>query len=306
MPSEDAQEVAEILDAVSGRVPALLRSVLDQVYSPEAGRRMGQAIGAFYRELTESGLPPERALELAENYASPLGILRSVMGEGGGSGGQGMPWSWSSSSGRPKRTRPGAAPAQTAEPRALEDLFNNVGTSDDGAPASADLDGVGWSLSAQALAAAGVVPGGAVSVDGLSFRWPQAAPGRPNNVQVEGQRVLLPPRGNARRLGVLGLATHGPSVGLATLRSADGRTQSVALSFPDWALNGGQGDVPLGTQIAVRLPRRNGRENEDAGSGVMVFATSLPLPPGVPLESLTLPAQVDQGTLHIFALAFGD
>lgn len=59
--SEDARKIADILDAASRRVPALLRSVLDQMYSPEAERRRGQAIGDFYRELVAAGIPADRA-----------------------------------------------------------------------------------------------------------------------------------------------------------------------------------------------------------------------------------------------------
>lgn len=302
MPSEDAQEVAEILDAVTGRVPNLLRSILDQLYSPDAGRRMGQAIGAFYRELIEAGLPPERALQLAEDYASPFGIVRSVLGDDGGAVAQGMSWS-----GR-RQTRGGGREgrAASAGPAPLEAWFNNAGTSGDGAAAAADLDGVGWSLSAQALAEAGVMPGGTVTVDGLTFRWPAAAPGRPDNVDADGQEVRLPARPGSRRLGFLALATHGPWAGRATLHYADGRTQSIALSFPDWTLNGGEEVLPAGTRVAVRMPRRNSQDGEGTQVETMVFASIVPLQPEASVKSVTLPARADQGALHVFAVALGD
>lgn len=308
MPSEDAQQLADVLDAVTGRVPTLLRSVLDQFYSPEAGRRMGQAVGVFYKELTEAGLPPERALELTEGYASPFSLMRSVLGEAAGAGGgQGFSWSYSQGGQRQRgreRKRP-TAPTP-AGPVPLEAGFDNAGTSDDGAADRADLDGVGWSLSAQALAAAHVVPGATVTVDGLEYRWPEARPGQPNNVEAHGQRVRLPAHPGAKRLGFLGLATHGPSAGLATLHYADGRTQAVALAFPDWALNGGEQQVPPGTQVAVRLPRRNSRDGDEDDGEFAVFSVALPLPGGETPDSVTLPAQVDQGALHIFAVVLGD
>jgi hypothetical protein len=304
MASEDAQEIADLLDAVTGRVPTLLRSVLDQLYSPEAGRQMGRAIGIFYKELTEAGLPPDRALQLAEGYASPLQVLRSVLGETAGAGGpQGVSWSFSQG-GRRKPERP-PAPAP-AGPLPLEACFNNAGTSDDGAPERADLDGLGWSLSAQALAAAGVVPGGTITVDGLEFRWPEPGPGQPNNVEARGQRIRLPGRPGARRLGFLGLATHGPAAGLATLHYADGRSQPVALAFPDWALDGGEQELPPATRVAVRMPRRNGRDREAGDGEFAVFCVSLPLPGGAAPESVTLPARLDRGALHVFAVALGD
>lgn len=297
MPSEDAQEVADILEAVTGSVPNLLRSVLDQLYSPEAGRRMGQAIGAFYQELTGAGLPADRTLELAENYASPFGIVRSLLGEAGG---QKM-----ASAVRRERTTTDGRP-KAAGPAPLEAWFNNAGTSDDGDPGAADLDGVGWSLSAQALGQAGIRPGEEVSADGLTFRWPSAGPGRPNNVEVQGQTVQLAGRPGARRLGFLGLATHGPSAGVASLRYADGRTQAIALSFPDWTPGGGGAPLPAGTHVAARMARRNGRGAEQTQVETMVFATSVALEPGQTVESVTLPERLDQGALHTFAVALGD
>jgi hypothetical protein len=306
VPSEDAQELADVLDAVAGRVPALLRAVLDQLYSPEAGRRMGQAVGSFYQQLTEAGVPAERALQLTEDYASPLGLLRSVLGEAGR--GRTVSWSWAGEG-------PGRAPAvrvrEARRPRAegpapLEAWFNNAGVSHDRAPEAADLDGLGWSLSAEALAEAGVVPGGTVTVEGLTFSWPSAQPGQPDNVRAEGQEVRLPERPGARRLGLLGLATHGPSAGVATLRYADGSVEPVALCLPDWTLNGGQGAVPSWARVAVRMPRRNGRDGRDTDVETMVFAVTVPLQPGKTVESVTLPARVDQGELHVFAVALGD
>jgi hypothetical protein len=296
VPSEDAQEIADILDAVSGRVPVLLRSVLDQLYSPEAGRRMGQAIGAFYRELVEAGIPADRALQLAEDYSSPFSMVRSVMGgdELHAMGGHGP---------RPRHRAPDRpAPAPTGP---LEQLWNNTGTSEDGNPGAADLDGVGWSLSAQALAACSLVPGGPVACAGFSFRWPEAGPGRPNNVAAEGQTVTLPARGGARRLGVLGLATHGPSAGVATLHYADGRQDPAALLLPDWTLHDGEGDPPAGVRVAARMPRRNGRDGPE-DTEVMLCVAEIPLDPERVLQSITLPRKADQGMLHIFALALAD
>jgi hypothetical protein len=65
---DDAEEVKEILSAVSTEVPALIKNILASVFSEEAGRSMGKAAAAFYKELTEGGIPKEQALEMTENY----------------------------------------------------------------------------------------------------------------------------------------------------------------------------------------------------------------------------------------------
>ena len=59
-----------------------------------------------------------------------------------------------------------------AEPGSLRASFDNVGLSPDNNMAVADYDGVGFSMSATALAAAGVTPGGTVTVDGIAHSWP--------------------------------------------------------------------------------------------------------------------------------------
>ena len=72
-------QAATVMDMVSEKVPLLLRSLLDIVYSPEAGRRIGQSAGAFYAELAAAGIPADRALQLAEAYLAPLALLNSLV-----------------------------------------------------------------------------------------------------------------------------------------------------------------------------------------------------------------------------------
>ena len=67
-PREDAEEVKEILSAVSTQIPALIKSIIASVFSEEAGRSMGKAAGAFYKELKDSGIPNDMALKMTEDY----------------------------------------------------------------------------------------------------------------------------------------------------------------------------------------------------------------------------------------------
>jgi len=72
---EDAEEVEAILGVVSKEVPALIKGIIGSVFSEEAGRDMGKAAGAFYKELKESGVPDETAVKMTENY---LGVFTSL------------------------------------------------------------------------------------------------------------------------------------------------------------------------------------------------------------------------------------
>lgn len=67
-----AVEFAEIMDAVTDKVPVLIRSLRDSLYSPEAGRQLGQAVGAFYKELVDAGMDPQQALSITQDYLSAL------------------------------------------------------------------------------------------------------------------------------------------------------------------------------------------------------------------------------------------
>jgi hypothetical protein len=107
----------------------------------------------------------------------------------------------------------------------LAAAFNNTGISDDSDLSEADFDGVGNSYSAQALAAAGLTPGATITHEGLTFTWPDAQPGQPDNVVAEGQTILL--SGSGTTLGIIGAG--GPSEsGTGTVYYTDGTASASA------------------------------------------------------------------------------
>ncbi|MDI9419982.1 MAG: hypothetical protein GX228_01030 [Firmicutes bacterium] len=69
-------EIGEMLDLVSEKVPGLIRDVMAAFYSEEAAANLGKAVGAFYKQLVESGFKPEDAMAMAKDY---LNSLRSMM-----------------------------------------------------------------------------------------------------------------------------------------------------------------------------------------------------------------------------------
>ena len=74
----DAEEVREILGVVSKEIPSLIKGIIASVFSEEAGRNMGRAAAAFYKELKESGMPDEVAIKMTENYISVFTSLGAV------------------------------------------------------------------------------------------------------------------------------------------------------------------------------------------------------------------------------------
>ena len=76
---KDAEELKEILGVVSKEVPALIRSIIGSVFSEEAGKDMGKAAAAFYKELKQGGMPEDTAVKMTENYMSVFTSLGDVM-----------------------------------------------------------------------------------------------------------------------------------------------------------------------------------------------------------------------------------
>ena len=75
----DAEEVREIFSVFSKEIPALIKGIIASVFSEEAGRSMGKAAAAFYKELKESGMPDEVAVKMTENYISVFTSLGDLM-----------------------------------------------------------------------------------------------------------------------------------------------------------------------------------------------------------------------------------
>lgn len=72
------KEIGELLEIVSARVPKFLNDLLGTLYSAEAGAKVGKAVGAFYTELKNSGIPSDEALKMTKDY---MNYVKSVAAE---------------------------------------------------------------------------------------------------------------------------------------------------------------------------------------------------------------------------------
>jgi hypothetical protein len=80
-----AEEVKEILSAVSTQVPGLIKNILASVFSEEAGMNMGKAAAAYYKELIKGGMPEQVSVKMTEDYMKTFTNLGEMMkGIGGG------------------------------------------------------------------------------------------------------------------------------------------------------------------------------------------------------------------------------
>ncbi|WP_034264649.1 glycoside hydrolase family 3 C-terminal domain-containing protein [Actinospica robiniae] len=202
-------------------------------------------------------------------------------------------------------TQAGISGAQTQIPYAsLADGFDNVSVTDDADHNPSDLnggiDGGGNSLSAEALAAAGLTPGSAFTFNGTVFTWPAAAAGTPENIEAAGQSFSV--TGSGSTLGFLGIAANGTASGTATITYTDGSTQQFTLGFGDWA-----GTSPYtGGQVAATSAYGNFQtQGSTTPWKASVFYDSVALEDGKTVQSVTLPAAGTQ-PIHVFAAAVGD
>ncbi len=75
----DSQKIKEILDVVAEKVPGLLRTLSELLYSPKSAKQYAEAAAMFYKELKSAGMSDQQAFELTRQYMSTLN-LGNVMG----------------------------------------------------------------------------------------------------------------------------------------------------------------------------------------------------------------------------------
>ncbi|HUT17238.1 MAG TPA: hypothetical protein VMW84_02950 [Acidobacteriota bacterium] len=79
----EAENVKEILGVVSSEIPAMIKSILSSVFSEEAGRNMGKAAAAYYKELKDGGLPEPVAVKMTEEYMRTFTSLGDMLRSAG-------------------------------------------------------------------------------------------------------------------------------------------------------------------------------------------------------------------------------
>jgi hypothetical protein len=124
----------------------------------------------------------------------------------------------------------------------------------------------------------------------------------PDNVLAQGQVIPITPVKNATTLGFLGAAGFGPSTGTATITYTDGTTQNFSLGFSDWVLNGNNTPLLPGNQVVAVTPYRNAPYRTMQTLTPNILYTDVALQAGKTIQSVTLPATVDRGNLHVFAI----
>ncbi len=84
---DDIQELREVLEVVSERVPKLIKEIVDAVYNNQDPDEYGRSVASFYKQLTDAGMDPKEAYKLTEKFMDsrdlPSLISKIIEKEGG-------------------------------------------------------------------------------------------------------------------------------------------------------------------------------------------------------------------------------
>ncbi len=69
------QEIGEMLDMVSTKLPKMIKDIMVSLFSAEAATSMGKAVGIFYKELINAGIKQDDALQMTKDYMNTLKSL---------------------------------------------------------------------------------------------------------------------------------------------------------------------------------------------------------------------------------------
>lgn len=73
------KEIGELLEIVSAKAPQLVSDLLGTLYSEQAGTKIGKAVGSFYKELVNAGIPASEALAMTKDYMNQVKSIASEM-----------------------------------------------------------------------------------------------------------------------------------------------------------------------------------------------------------------------------------
>jgi hypothetical protein len=184
-------------------------------------------------------------------------------------------------------------------------LYNNVAMSDDANTGAGNFDGGGNSYSLQSIisnSGGALAPDNTVQYGGMNLTMPDVLGGAPDNYQAQNQTVrIATPITGAVRVGIVGSASNGSACGTASINYVGGNTQSFALCFSDWTLNGlhkpaSYGNIPFSIE-----KYRNGRSGA-ANVYTFIYYTEVQVDPSQTVASITLPASTTGGQLHVLTV----
>ena len=194
----------------------------------------------------------------------------------------------------------------------LQAAYNNNAISDNSNVAGANFDGNGNSYSEQALTAAGLSPGAAVTVGQTTLQWPNVAAGTADSVLADGQTISMPASSPAAtQLTVLGASSGSNESGSGQIEYTDGTIQPYKLALDNWfnlPLSASNTVVAVADYVNDSTASSNNGVVGERSHKARVFAVSIPLESGKTVANVTLPIVATLPgvyPMHVFALGLG-
>ncbi len=186
------------------------------------------------------------------------------------------------------------------------DYYDDTGTSPDNNQSCANYDGVGYSYSANALAAAGFTPGATVKADGLTLHldgWAAMRAGQHPGGWADDAA-------SAARPGPTPSACSSPRATEAHRERSRSTTRTAPRPRPRSPRATGPEARAQRRPRRRRMPYRNSTSGSSQQLTVYVYATTVPVDPNKTVESITFPnvSNTTSGgatAMHIWAVTLG-
>jgi len=165
----------------------------------------------------------------------------------------------------------------------LSNYYNTIGITNDSAPTLGNLDGSGFSYSAQAIGSQ------SFSISGVPFTLGPFTNSTNNVIGCMGQTIVLP-AGKYSTLYLLGCGVQSDQLNMPlTVYYTNGTSSIYTLNLSNWGSN------TQGNTVAKSMTYRNGPSGQNVAS-VNIFEYALPLNNTRTVASITLPLATQQQT----------
>lgn len=81
---KDIEELKRVLEVVGKEVPSLVSGILNSVLNKQNAEEYAKQVGEFYKELKNSGMSEENAVELTRRFMEsrdPASLVKKIIGD---------------------------------------------------------------------------------------------------------------------------------------------------------------------------------------------------------------------------------
>ncbi len=82
---DDVKELKEVMETLRDTVPAIIKGIVDALYSSQTAEDFGKQVANFYKSMIEAGMSKEQAFELTKEFMESrdiVGVIKKIFSEG--------------------------------------------------------------------------------------------------------------------------------------------------------------------------------------------------------------------------------